>query len=199
MEPMRIGSCSYIPAQKSRTKCFLKIFAYGYFLILLCSWAVYSHPRPCGLVVTRKTGSKLGVRTMHLPNSTLSQWTPASAILPNPQGSHRALTRVAVAEGSDFLEQAIQSTVQDLWTIRVRYAECAEIFVAGDFNRWRLPGERLMQWGYDLWEASVALEPGAYRFACYVLGRRGFRRISSDCVEYFIENKVITRRTANAH
>ena len=132
---------------------------------------------------------------MNSPNSMLSQWTPASSVLPDPKEDRQLFTQ---EEAVDFLKGTARSPTQDIWTIRVRYAECAELFVAGDFNRWSLPGLRLNQWGADIWEASIALEPGAYRFACYVLGRCGFRRISSDCVTCFIENKETTRRIAHA-
>lgn len=117
--------------------------------------------------------------------SLLAQWTPGSKLMNGPSVDEGEFACAAASAGA--VESEADRACRDLWTIRVRYAECVEIFVAGDFNRWRLPGSRLRQWGCDIWETRIELAPGAYRFACYMLGHRGFRRISSDCVECFIE------------
>ena len=129
---------------------------------------------------------------MFRANSLLSQWTPgtsASAATKPPLDNlrvERTIVTPAVANASS----------RDVWGIRVRHAQFAEIFVAGDFNRWKLPDLRLQQWGLDVWETRIALPPGMYQFACYMLGDRGFRRVASDCVECFIECLETPRKMA---
>ncbi|MCE9590877.1 MAG: hypothetical protein K8S99_10170 [Planctomycetes bacterium] len=71
-----------------------------------------------------------------------------------------------------------------LWVVKMDDTGDEEVFIAGDFNRWQLPGVPMQRSESGTWEARVPLSSADLRrFACFVLSGCGFRAVTRTRIE----------------
>lgn len=71
-----------------------------------------------------------------------------------------------------------------LWVVTMDGTADDEVFVAGDFNRWQLPGVPMVRSESGAWEVRVPLTSADPRsFACFVFSGGGFRAVTQARIE----------------
>ncbi len=58
------------------------------------------------------------------------------------------------------------------YTFIVKIQNAQHVNVVGDFNQWQTTADSLERIGDDLWQATLYLNPGHYKFAYFVIDSR---------------------------
>jgi len=69
-------------------------------------------------------------------------------------------------------------------TFSIKINNAKEIYIAGDFNKWKKDSIKLVKKEKDKWETIIPLAPGSYRYVYYIDGKKTMDPLNQLTDEY---------------